>query len=187
MNYETMSEERRSEFDRNATMIAMVKADLENFNTKHIKYLGTPICLSQAVNKPDAAKTYKDDEAGGLMNKLPFAHQSKFVLTRNLWQEAGLVNGSIGFIQYIIYREGADTKGAPDMLLMRFPNYTGPSYLPEEEKIVPIYPIDATWSTRDKDSMTRTQFPLIPGYGITVHKAQGSIIFDILIFVDNFH
>ena len=26
----------------------------------------------------------------------------------------------------------------------------------------------------DKDSMTRTQFPLIPGYGITAHKAQGN-------------
>ena len=27
----------------------------------------------------------------------------------------------------------------------------------------------------DKDSMTHTQFPLIPGYGITAHKAQGNI------------
>ena len=30
------------------------------------------------------------------------------------------------------------------------------------------------WSTMDKDSMTHTQFPLIPGYGITAHKAQGN-------------
>ena len=59
------------------------------------------------------------------------------------------------------------------MLLLQFPSYTGPSYLPDEEKIVPIYPIHANWHTRDKDEMTRTQFPLIPGYAITVHKAQG--------------
>ena len=177
MDYYNMNDERRADFDQNATLLAMKKADLKDFNKTHILKLGNSICLANAENKPDAAKTYKDDEADGLMNQLALTHQAKFVLTRNLWQEAGLVNGAIGFIHAIIFKEGADTSGVclPDMLLVKFPKYSGPSYLPEEEKIVPIYPIQATWYTRDKDLMTRSQFPLIPGYAITVHKAQGKI------------
>ena len=175
MDYYKMSGERRADFDKNATLIAMKKEDLKDFNKRHVLALGNPICLAKAENKPEAAKTYKDDEADGLMNQLALAHEAKFVLTRNLWQEAGLVNGAICFVHSVIFKEGADTTGdrLPDMLLLQFPSYTGPSYLPDEEKIVPIYPIQATWHTRDKDEMARTQFPLIPGYAITVHKAQG--------------
>ena len=146
MDYYKMSEERRADFDKNATLIAMKKVDLKDFNKRHVLDLGSPICLAKAENKPDAAKTYTDDEADGLMNQLALAHDAKFVLTRNLWQEAGLVNGAICFIHSIIFKEGADTTGdrLPDMLLLKFPKYTGPSYLADEEKIVPIYPIQAT-------------------------------------------
>ena len=64
----------------------------------------------------------------------------------------------------------------PDMLLVHFPGYKGPSCLgPEEEEdtVVPIFPAHAEWYSNRGKLLTRTQFPLLYGYAITIHKAQG--------------
>ena len=61
----------------------------------------------------------------------------------------------------------------PALLLVHFPKYIGPSFLDDEEKIVPVVPHISTWRNRAGEPMSRTQFPLIYGYAITIHKAQG--------------
>ena len=47
------------------------------------------------------------------------------------------------------------------------------SYLDSMDRIVPILPMTHVWSTQGHENMSRMQFPLLPGYGITIHKAQG--------------
>ncbi len=61
----------------------------------------------------------------------------------------------------------------PDQLLVEVPGYTGPSYLDGTDRIVPILPMTQVWSTQGHENMSRMQFPLLSGYGITIHKAQG--------------
>ena len=118
------------------------------------------------------------------MNELFLAKGARILLTRNLWTERGLVNGSHGYIRYIIYREGSDPNTSPypmpDMLLVEFPTYTGPSFLDTEERIVPIFPETASWSTRRVKNLYKIQFPILPGYAITIHKSQGMFFFAFL-------
>ena len=105
------------------------------------------------------------------------------MLTKNLWSQAGLVNGAQGTVKYMIYAEGkqitADTM--PDMLLVHFPGYKGPSFLSpeefpdEEEVLVPIFPANAAWYNNRGQLLTRSQFPLLYGYAITIHKSQGNL------------
>lgn len=169
--------ERWQDFLNNAIMLAGRKADLVHYNEERLLKLGTPICLSAAVNKPPAAKSFMADKAGGLVNEIFLAHGARVLLTRNLWSESGLVNGAHGYIRYIVYREGTDhttnPPPMPDLLLVEFPGYTGPSFRDDMNKIVPIVPMSHCWSTKGHENMTRIQFPLLPGYAITIHKAQG--------------
>ena len=169
--------ERWSAFEESAIMLAGRKVDLHQHNEKKLLDLGSPICLSSAINHPPVAKTFDMDKAGGLLNDLHLAKGSRVLLTRNLWTESGLVNGADGYVRYIIYGEKtdltADPPPMPDLLLVEFPGYTGPSYLENTEKIVPLYPLHHNWSTHGHENLSRMQFPLLHGYGITIHRAQG--------------
>ena len=168
-------ERRMEDFERNGTKLAGEKKQLVGFNQKKVQELGTPICQSLALNNPPSAAETDASDADRLVNQLHFAKGCKVLLTQNYWTEANLVNGSIGWIRHIIYSEDSDPTVAsmPALLLVHFPKYIGPSFLDDEEKIVPVVPHISTWRNRAGEPMSRTQFPLIYGYAITIHKAQG--------------
>ena len=124
--------------------------------------------------------------ANCLRNKLYLAKGAKVVLTSNIWPQvhplllacltlilfqAKLVNGSKGTVEYMIYKEQGQS--LPDLVICHFPDYTGPSYLPGQEKMVPLAPLQASWTAKGQQ-YSRTQYPLILGWAITIHKSQGS-------------
>ena len=111
-------------------MVGMKKHTV-TFTEEAIIRLNQPICCSTAVNNCTEAKNSKLKDAENLYNKLFLAKGARVVLTRNLWSEAGLDIGSLGFVKYIIYAEGSKTTAdsMPDMLLVHFPGYKGPSFL----------------------------------------------------------
>ena len=63
----------------------------------------------------------------------------------------------------------------PDLVICHFPDYTGPSYLSGQEKMVPLAPLQASWTVKGQQ-FSRSQYPLILGWAITIHKAQGSTL-----------
>ena len=176
---------RREDFETNGTKLAGEKKQLVGFNQRKVLELGNPICQSLARNFPPSAAETDANEADRLVNQLYFSKGTKVLLTQNYWTEANLVNGSIGWIRYIIYSEKSDPKEAsmPALLLVHFPKYIGPSYLENEDNIVPVVPHTSTWRDKSGNQMSRSQFPLIYGYGITIHKSQGEHLFFILFFV----
>ncbi|KAM4068040.1 PIF1-like helicase [Hirsutella rhossiliensis] len=83
---------------------------------------------------------------------------TNLILTSNLWQPVGLCNGA---------------RDPPCVIMMEFDKYTGPVFLTTSDgrKIVPILPVDRDFLV-GSTLCTRTQFPLIICYAITVHKSQ---------------
>ena len=86
---------------------------------------------------------------------------------------SGLINGSIGRIFKIIYSPGRQPPMLPDLLLVEFPKYLGPSFLDSHDHIVPLTTFSHTWITKEKKNYSRTQFPILPGDSFSVHGAQG--------------
>lgn len=82
---------------------------------------------------------------------------------------AGLVNGALGLIQDFVYDEGTNPPDDfPAAVMVRFDQYSGPTL----NSAVPIPPITRSW-TKGGKTCFRTQVPLLPAWGCTVHQAQG--------------
>ena len=91
------------------------------------------------------------------------------VLTRNVAYKFGLANGTRGIFISAVYGPGG-VGTFPEALICEFPDYCGDHFYKDEPKWVPILPKVAY---KDKSRMSRTQFPLVAGFALTVNKAQG--------------
>ena len=140
-----------------------------------------PIAFVRAINSSSTAKSCKAFKAG-LPNTTIFCKDSKVMLLKNLWKEKGLSNGAIGVVKYIVYDEGVQPPQLPKFVLVKFEQYTGPSFLPNEEKIIPILPFMTTFFAKNSEH-NRTMIPLTPAYSISIHKAQGKTLEKIIINV----
>ncbi|KAI8710625.1 ATP-dependent DNA helicase [Fusarium sp. LHS14.1] len=166
----------QSEVDRfkAAMRVYSTKALVNEYNYEHMVHLNAPAIQVEAKNQGKGAGQAASDNAGNLSNKFAVARGARVMLTTNLWQPAGLVNGAQGTIYDVAWNEGANPwQDPPDVIMVDFDNYDGPPYLTTDEgrKIVPILPV-----TRDflvgNETCSRTQFPLIVAFAITVHKCQ---------------
>ena len=106
------------------------------------------------------------------MQDISLAKGCRVLLTKNLWTDAGLTNGAVGTVKYIIYDNDLPPK-LPKFVLCHFKDYEGPSYLEEEEKLVPIVPQEH-YFIKQKKSCYRKMIPLNPGYAISIHSSQGT-------------
>ena len=73
-----------------------------------------------------------------------------------------------GTVSYIVFLED-NTSNFPDIIIVHFESYLGPSCLGNEEKMVAIIPRTATWMFKNQ-MFSRKQFPLQPAYGLSIHK-----------------
>ena len=74
MELDTMPEERRNSFYKNATMLAYRKKDMTVFNKRKIWELKQPIAASISINNTTEARNSSEKEADGLYKRLFFAN-----------------------------------------------------------------------------------------------------------------
>ena len=181
-SFDRLSEEEQVRFHTEGVKLCGRNVDKVTYNEDGIKRCNTPILVIKAdENNDDARKT--SDSEGELPRQVPVAKGAAVVLTDNLWPDMGLINGSKGTVTHIVFQEGMHPgNGMPHFIVVAFPDYLGPPFLPDHPGTVPIFPRTAEWKV-GTTQCTRRSFPLIPAYALTIHKSQGMTI-DQLVVID---
>ena len=175
-----ITEVERNDFLKNATLLCAYNKDLISHNISRIKDLGTPIAVIKSRNSDQAVARILAAKAHGLPSQIMLAKGCKVILTSNLWKEAGLTNGAKGEVKYIVYDTNVKPKSLPNMVIVQFPQYIGPSYLENCMNCVPIVPIRRDWYSGKKPCW-RIMLPLKPAYGTTIHSSQGQSLDQVII------
>ncbi len=145
----------------------------------------------------------KDEQCGGLVKELKVAVGARVMLRFNIDVEDGLVNGVCGTIRAIEFANGALENASvhynsdqilPEAIYVQFDNaqvghLTRLNYLHSpasdsmlrhaqefaKQNCVPIVPLTTFFRGKSSKaiSVSRTQFPLILCFAITIHKTQG--------------
>ena len=131
-----------------------------------------PFMTIKARHNSAAAAKLAPEEFCGLEPVVHLAKGAPVMLTKNLWVQRGLCNGSIGTVEHVIFGENDCPPSLPLAVLVRFDRYTGPSFSPKFRNCVPIAPFIA-YADGDNQSLERQQLPLKLCYAMTIHKSQG--------------
>ncbi|CAM9887136.1 unnamed protein product, partial [Discosporangium mesarthrocarpum] len=92
-------------------------------------------------SKGSAARIVSSNLATGLERTLYLANGVETMPTHNLWQEAGLVNGTRGVVKHT-------PPALPSFVLVDFDGYTKISIDEEFAICVPIAPAEVMWSAQ---------------------------------------
>ena len=170
--------ETKADFE-DATRLFYSKSEVNDYNGENVRALGTPVVKCAATLNCATARRAPADAASGLKTVLFLAKGAKVMLTKNLWQEVGLVNGIRGEVVEIVYTEGAPAPLPPCYVVVRFDGYTGPDWSSGKmyRGCVHISPVQSAWSScganGEGNTVTRTQLPLKLCWALTMHKSQG--------------
>jgi len=144
--------------------------------------IGRPVIKFVAENRgcfsPSELAAVSSDVACGLSQNLLISIGSRIMLRKNLWTDAGLVNGALGYIAGVVFTDCDRT--LPNYLLIEFDGYLGPPFLPEHPKVVPIPTFKGNLEHESKNC-TRIQFPIVLAWAITIHKCQGMTLDKVVI------
>jgi ATP-dependent exoDNAse (exonuclease V) alpha subunit len=147
------------------------REEVRMYNHRRLRDCKQPILKIKSTHTGRGAEGANDDEADGLDSQLCICLGARVMLTDNIWVENGLVNGTMGTVRDAVWNEGQDaTKDMPMAIMVEVDDYDGPKF--PGTNYVPIFPVTRRFEYKKRDC-SRTNFPLCPAYAITVHKAQG--------------
>lgn len=116
----TSSRCKNIEFFTSALKLSYGNKLVAELNFESLKNLDQPIAKIMATHNKAIAAKFSSDNMEGLVPYLFLSLGSKVMLTRNLWTETGLVNGSLGTIQKILYQEVQWPPSLPVVIVVKF-------------------------------------------------------------------
>ena len=171
-----LTEEQKEYFENNAVWLCARCEDVGGRNGRKLAHLAEDskecIHVINAQHSSKSAQKLASNAFDGLRSVVNLVQGCKVMITRNVAYLFGLANGTRGkFIGPVYGPGGVGT--FPEALVVEVPEYCGPAFYPAEPKWVLLL-----WMTALKEGtrMTRTQFPIVAGFAITVNKAQGLTI-----------
>ena len=91
------------------------------------------------------------------------------MIIENLWTNGGMVNGTLGKVEAIVYLDGRRSPDLPDYSVVRCTGRRGPGSFAGDPELLCVTPITVNFSVRG-EKCTMTQLPLVPASAITIHK-----------------
>ena len=125
-----------------------------------------------AQHSSKSARKLASSAFDGLRSVIHVVRGCKAMLTRNIAYLFGLANGTRGNVVGVVYGPGG-IGTFPEAIIVDVPDYCGPAFYADEPTWIPILPMTAL---KEGTRMTRTQFPVVAGFALTVNKAQGLTI-----------
>ena len=177
-NIQLLSPAEQRSFD-NASRLLPTNEGVRDYNRSALERLGHPIAIIKAVNTSAGNINHTDvglarvdsDIACNLTQNLNLSVGARVMVKKNLWTTKGLVNGALGYIRGIVWST-YDRDKLPDFVLVEMDNYSGPAFLQDFPRIIPIPPYKGSFEHKGT-ACTRTQLPLVLSWAITIHKSQG--------------
>ena len=109
--------------DQFVTKLAYSNEKVAIHNYEMLKKLMQPIYTIKARHNSSKASKLPSEEYGGLEPLMHLSVGSSVMLTRNLWIEKGLCNGSTGKVFHVIYKNGQQPPFLPVAVLVKFDSY----------------------------------------------------------------
>ncbi|CAM9347424.1 unnamed protein product [Ectocarpus sp. 12 AP-2014] len=159
-----------------ATRLFYSKKEVNKYNGEKLRELDNPVARVSVVDTGANARRASADNAEGLERNLYLAKEAKVMLSKNLYQQVGLVNGIRGEVVELVYADDVPPPKLPLDVVVKFEGYSEGDWSSQERYrgCVPISPVDTTW--QDGGTQVRTQLPLTLCWAITMHKSQGKTL-----------
>lgn len=165
----------------NAIRLFRKNDDVDAYNEYILRCTNLPVARIVAKSSGNFEPNTKKDRQSGMANVLLLSIGTRVMLRRNLCTPAGLVNGAIGVVKYIVYHNKDCPPKLPSYVLIEFDNYKGPYFV---EKCIPILPVEFHW-TENNQECTTVQLPLSIAHAITFYKSQGLTLENAVIDISN--
>ena len=144
----------------NAAVHMFPTNNLVSFHNRHmLKSLNSPIarCVDE-YSRCSEIGGVDDDQLGHVVL---LCRGQRVMLTCNLWVEARMVNGALGFVKDILYPPISKKPRLPMFTTIVFDKYVGVPFDASDPNIVPITPVIRG---------NQKQIPLKMAWAITIHK-----------------
>ncbi|KAG8664934.1 uncharacterized protein FPOAC1_012911 [Fusarium poae] len=145
-----------------ALRIYRKKARVNEYNYDHLVRLKHPAIQVMAKNIGSGADKATSEQSGNLAGQFPVCIGARLMITQNIWQPAGLVNGAQGIVYDIDWAPGADTRrDSPCVIMMA----QGSAHTPHEARLL-------SWNVRVYTEAVPT-YSVARHYGSQVTEHHG--------------
>jgi ATP-dependent DNA helicase PIF1 len=162
-------------FDK-ALRLYPTRRQVRAYNLTALENLRHPVIRIKSKHNCSAAAKASEEDADGLYSELLLSRCCRIMITSNLLTSFGLVNGTLGVLHDLVWRPEDDPFVAlPSMILIKPDAYPegGPSlFMHNNSPVIPILPMTREWDNGPR-KLSRTSFPIVLAYAITIHKSQG--------------
>ncbi|XP_057310732.1 uncharacterized protein LOC130648690 [Hydractinia symbiolongicarpus] len=145
-------------------------------NHNKLASLGVPVAVIPSRGR-GKHHSLTDKQLGQIPLRSLMAVGATVILTKNQkgLTGLGLNNGAMGKVIAILYSPNMSPPEFPIAVIVDFPNYKGPIWIPEHPTWIPITAVEGRC---ESNCCSRNGLPLMPGYAITIAKSQGMSIGD---------